>query len=155
MKRAWMIGGALALCACGEPDVEPASGKWAFVNGTVVKNTCDDSAEVSSGEFTIVNNGDGTFTVDPEDGSDAFLCTLDGEGFACPSRLQGSEVVSANATLEVKVSASGSFSSNTAASGRQDGTVSCTGSDCAALSVLTGVTLPCEISVSFTATFKG
>lgn len=159
MKRGLVLGLGvfLAPLACGEPEISPASGTWVFVNGMELKNTCNtDVVEVSSGEFTLLNNGDGTFIIDPEDGSDAFVCELDGEGgYTCPRRLQTSTKIDlVDATLETRVSATGTFSSNTATSGQQDAVIECVGTQCDLVAAIAMVTLPCEISVSFTASFK-
>lgn len=161
MKRALFLGLAVvsaSLASCGEPEISPATGTWVFVNGDQLVNTCSsDMIDVSSGDFTLLNNGDGTFTIDPEDGSDAFLCTLEGEGaYTCPMRLQQSTKLDPlDATLEVRVSATGTFSSPTATKGQQDATITCVGTQCALAEAAGMVTFPCEISASYTASFKG
>ncbi|MEZ4381048.1 MAG: hypothetical protein R3A79_06850 [Nannocystaceae bacterium] len=141
----------LVLGACGP---EPATGTWVFVNGEVLTNTCNfDDAQIAEGNFSIYNNGNDTFTVDPEDGTDPFLCTMSGADFICPERLQ--DTVSAfGATVSIRVSADGFFDSDTFASGRQEANVTCSGDACAS-SAIFGVDFPCTVIVNFTATYKG
>lgn len=144
---------ALALCACGP---EPATGTWLFANGEVITNTCDiDESDPSSGNFTLINNGNGTFTIDPEDDSDPFLCTLDGADFICPKRLQESFDLP-NATVDVNVTAQGFFDSDTfISSGRQKVTISCSGDGCGNAAFLLKLDFPCTTLVGFTASYKG
>lgn len=143
--------------SCAEDEIQPESGLWVFVNGETVKNTCNnDMIEPASGDFSLINNGDGTFTVDPEDGSAAFLCDLHGDGtYACPKRLQQSTKIDLiDATLEVNVSASGSFSSPRVTSGQQDAIISCVGTQCDFAASAAGTMFPCELSATYTASFK-
>lgn len=156
MKRALL----LALCivpiaSCGEPEVEPVTGTWTIVNSAPSMNTCGDAAEASSGDFLLTNNGDGTFTVDPQDGTEAFHCTIDGDAFTCPERLQETVTQAGiDAKVDIKVSASGTFSSNTAASGQQDLVAVCTGSQCGLVESALGFTLPCGATAPFTTSLK-
>lgn len=157
MRRALLLGLLSAPLACGDAgsSIEPMTGTWVFVNGEVITNTCADEAEPGSGDFTLLNNGDGTFTIDPEDGSEAFLCTLDGADFTCPKRLQETVPVDGvDATIQIRVSAIGTLSSPRAAKGQQDAVVECTGSACGTVASLAGVTFPCEVSANYTASFK-
>lgn len=156
MSRALLLGLLLAPLACADDAIEPMSGTWVFLNGEVTKNTCTpDQGEPNDGTFTLLNNADGTFTIDPEDGSELFLCTLDGAGFTCPKRLQESSKIDAvDATLEIRVSASGTFSSNRAAAGQQDATIDCTGSQCDLVEAAAKITFPCEVSATYNASFK-
>ena len=142
---------ALTLGACGP---NPESGTWVFTNGEVITNTCNiDEANVSERNFTLLNNDNGTFTIDPEDGSDPFLCTLDGADFICPERLQDSQT-NLGVTIDVRVEASGFFESDVFTSGRQEATVSCSGDGCGAAAAIFGVDFPCTSVVNFSASFK-
>lgn len=159
MKRALSVVLAVfvgSLASCGEDELQPESGTWVFVNGEQTKNTCNnDMVSPSSGDFSLINNGDGTFIVDPEDGSAAFLCTLEGDHYTCPKRLQQSTKIDLiDATLEVNVSASGTFTSTRVTNGQQDAVITCVGADCGLASSVSGVPLPCEISATFTASLK-
>ena len=139
---------SLALVACA-PD--PPTGTWLFVDGEVVTNTCNNAdVDIASGNFALYNNGNGTFTVDPEDGSDPFLCTQDAADFVCPQRLQGSYNI-LGAVIEVRVDIRGTFDSDTFAAGTQRAEGSCSGAACG----LTGIDFPCVIEETFTASFKG
>jgi hypothetical protein len=156
MTRALLLGLLLAPLACADDAIEPMSGTWVFLNGEVIKNTCTpDQGEPNDGDFVLLNNADGTFTIDPEDGSELFLCTLEGDAFTCPKRLQeSSKIDGVDATLEVRVSATGTFSSNRAAAGQQDAIIDCTGSSCALVEAAAEVTFPCEVSATYNASFK-
>lgn len=155
MTRALLLGLLLVPLACAD-GIDPLSGKWVFLNGEVTKNTCtSDQGEPNDGTFTLLNNGDGTFTIDPEDGSELFLCTLTDDSFTCPKRLQGSTKIDmVDATLEIRVSATGTFSSDRAAAGQQDAVVDCTGSSCALVEAAAKVTFPCEVAATYSASFK-
>jgi hypothetical protein len=156
MSRALLIAlGLMTLSSCGGSDIDPASGTWTIVNAAPSKNTCGDSIELNSGTFTLMNNGDGTFIVEPMDATEAFDCTLDGESFECPKRLQSTVTnPSVDAAIEVRVSVSGTFASNTEASGTQYLTAACTGTQCDLAAGALMVTFPCEVTAAFNATFK-
>jgi hypothetical protein len=146
-----VIATTLVLGACGP---EPVSGSWVFVNGAVTTNTCNfDDAQITEGNFSITNHGNDTFTVDPQDGSDPFLCAMDGADFVCPERLQDS-FSAFGANVSIHVTASGFFDSDTFASGRQEANVTCSGAACAS-SAIFGVDFPCTVIANFTATFQG
>jgi hypothetical protein len=139
----------------GEPDVEPRDGVWSYNGGPALDDTCmlDQLSVDDPGNFTITNNGDGTFTVN--DTQNEFDCTIDGADFSCPSRLAGSDDIGAafgvDATVSYNISVAGSFSSETAMSGRQEIVVSCTGVDCTAVEALVMVDTPCGWAQEFTA----
>ncbi|MCA9636047.1 MAG: hypothetical protein KC420_08460 [Myxococcales bacterium] len=155
-RRRWtatlLATSSLALVACAP---NPPSGNWLFVDTGVVQNTCNNNdATPNDGNFTLLNNQNGTFTVDPEDGSDPFNCVLDGENFSCPDRVQDT-IQGLNASIEVSVSIVGFFDSDTYAEGTQKASVTCTGDGCGAAQIFTGIDFPCIIEESFTASFKG
>jgi len=139
--------------ACSK--IDPVSGVWVYVNGQTLTNTCGDEIEPSSGNFTLINNGNGTVTIEPEDGSQAFNCALDGADLDCPRRLQetiNNDVV--DATVTVNVRADGVFDSDTYVAGTQTLTAECVGSQCALAESVLKVSFPCEATVSYTASFK-
>ena len=143
--------------ACGEgaEDIEPRDGTWNFVGSAAVDDTCmlDQLTVDNPGTFTLTNNGDGTFTVN--DSQNMFDCTIDGSDFSCPSRLFGEQDIGADfgfeATVSYNVDATGSFSSASAMSGRQQVEVICAGADCATVEALAMVTTPCGWAQDFTA----
>lgn len=133
---------------------DPVSGFWIYTETAVLQDTCNASQTPSNGGggFQIINNGDGTLIIDPDDGSDPFSCTLEASGaFTCLERLDRNEPVGAgfDATFEIRVSAQGVFTSNTEGNGEQHGTVTCAGADCAAAEVFLGTSFPCQVDVSF------
>ena len=140
----------LLLAACG---VEPRTGTWLFTNDEVKTNTC--KVDIAAGDFALINNGDGTFTVDPEDGTDPFKCVLDGDAFDCPQRLQGTiSEPGVDAVISFNVRAAGTFDSETYALGTQTGVGTCTGSACPVASTVLGIPFPCETTATFSASFK-
>ncbi len=154
MRRIVYLVLGIALFGC-EEGIEPKSGPWNFVPGQQTRNTCNyDDVGGVYGDFTVSNNGDGTLTIDPEDGTDLFECKLDGDDFECPERFQGEQSISGyDATLLTHARVEGTFSSATNASGTQHGRVECEGADCSALANLVGAMLPCEFSENFTASY--
>lgn len=154
MNRALLVTLSLfAAASCGESEIVPATGSWDFVEGTLVENSCGEMLSISSGLFELVNNDDGTFTIDPQDSEVSFDCNLDGAAFECPERVQSSFVANM-ALIDIRLSESGTFSSNTAASGRRSGTASCEGEGCSAVGTLLGASFPCTAVVEFTTTFE-
>jgi hypothetical protein len=155
MRRIMMLAVGIALFGC-EEGAGPKSGTWNFVAGEQTRNTCNyDDVGGIAGDFTLSNNGDGSLTIDPEDGTEPFECELDGDDFDCPERFQGeTAIASYDAVLLTHARAVGSFSSSTEASGAQHGRVECEGADCSTLASLVGATLPCEFSENFTASLR-
>lgn len=142
----------------GGGSVEPADGTWVFSGGPISDDTCmvDDVYVDPPGTFTLVNNGDGTFTIN--DGENTFDCTLSGASYTCPSRLTGTVDVGADsglpgaeAVLSYNVEVSGDFDSDTSMSGRQDIEVTCEGANCSDLADLFMTSLPCGWAQAFTA----
>jgi hypothetical protein len=152
------ICAALALTACdedGDGEIDPVSGEWDFTGEPPDNDSCDvegNDLGDPDGIFEIVNHGDGTFTVTPDDVSDPFDCTLSGASFDCPDRYYDEvEVPTMDAVVTIDSSASGTFSSSTEASGVQDATITCDGADCAAVEAYAGISFPCDYSQAFTA----
>jgi hypothetical protein len=157
-----IVSTALAA-ACGDGgsgpgSTNPPTGTWHFNGGSVTDDTCEypDPPTDPDGDFTITNNGDGTFTVDEADGTRMFDCTLSGSSFSCPDRLyEDIDAAPLAATVHVHVRATGSFSSDTQASGRETADVSCDGADCAAVAAYAGISaFFCSYSQDFTASFQ-
>jgi hypothetical protein len=150
---------ATLTLACGDggggSDIEPRSGTWDFVGSAPVDDTCgyEDLYTDPPGQFQLTNNGDGTFTVD--DGSNVFDCDLDGASFSCPERAAGENdvggAVGLDAVVKYTITATGSFSSETAMSGKQSIRIVCEGADCSTVEGIVGVTTPCGWSQNFTA----
>ena len=142
----------------GGSDIEPRSGTWDFSGSAPTDDTCGypDLYTDPPGNFVLENNGDGTFTVTA--GENVFDCTLDGDNFSCPERLYGENDVGAAAGLDAvvhyTVSVSGSFSSDSAMSGRQAFEIVCEGADCATVEAAVGVMTPCGWAQDFTASIE-
>jgi hypothetical protein len=164
MTRAWISGLALAVAfstvACGDGgdggDVDPAPGTWTYAEYAASTNTCkiDQIVTNGRGDFKLQNNGDGTLTIDPQDGTKSFTCTLSGSSLTCPERA-AADTTTQGITAKAKVTVTGTFSDDKSFSGTQNGSVTCTGAACATVTGLLGITFPCTFTVSFKATFKG
>jgi hypothetical protein len=146
-----------AACADGGDgsSIEPRSGAWDFAGSGPVDDTCNypDLYTDPLGAFVLDNNGDGTFTVTA--GENVFDCELNGGSFSCPERLTGENDVGdafgLDAVVEYTVGVTGSFSSETAMSGRQTFEIVCNGADCGTVEATVGVTTPCGWAQDFTA----
>ena len=146
------------LCALtlGCQKIEPRSGTWIIANDEVLEDTCQiPGVGPTDGEFTVFEQDDGKLIIDPEDGTDPFVCTLDDASFDCPERLSARESISGfDAEVIVHGRAEGAFDDDESASGVQHGRIECEGSDCDALAAAQGTSVPCEMSVSFEASFR-
>ena len=155
MKRIIALSCLCAL-AFGCQRIEPRSGTWVIANDEVLEDSCQlPGVAPTDGDFTVFEQDDGKLIIDPEDGTDPFVCTLDGASFECPERLSAQQSVGGfDAEVIVHGRAEGAFDNNRSASGVQHGRIECKGSDCDALAAAQGTSVPCEMSVSFEATFR-
>ena len=134
--------------------VEPGSGVWHYTEVTPIGNDCDLSDRYGdNGDFGLLNHGNRTFTIEPNDGGGTFSCTMSGDAnFDCPDRGTITEDFTSqgyNAVLTVRARAEGTFANAAAADGIQAADVSCAGSDCALAATVIGTSLPCTFSVDF------
>lgn len=133
----------------GDPTISPRTGPWDYDETTPVSTTCPTSVNKGeAGAFAIVQATPTSFHVIPNDGTDEFTCTLSGNRFACPDRAFHIEDLRPgfDAVLTARATANGTFSSTTRGTGRQDATVDCVGTSCAALGANT---FPCQFAVDF------
>lgn len=138
----------LFLGACGS--FEPVEGTWLYTTVEVLEDTCGGQVTQSTGEFSVYVAEDDTLVIDPEDGTDPFLCAQSNKDFTCPTRLALEEPVDGfDATVTVDASAEGTFSAADEATGTMTATGDCAGSDCALLSAYAGISFPCTVSESF------
>jgi hypothetical protein len=159
MSRIVIIGLALlAGCpsqtpASGDGGIEagsvtPKVGAWHYGEVTPLSSTCSTTIQQADqpGDFAIDQASATAFHVIPDDSTAPFTCTLSNGAFDCPDRAAFSHDYhpGVDAIVTARATASGTFSNSTQATGRQDATVDCTGSACAALG-----TLPCSLSVHF------
>lgn len=126
----------------------PSSGTWLYdeTGGTTNDCTFLDDPSNGFGEYEVVADGPGGFTIIPGDDSDLFQCTHDGGAFECAERLQD-DIIAGGTTLQVLVSITGDLESASAMSGTQDGRIVCEGTDCPTAEALLGTTFPCEFSI--------
>ena len=140
-------------------DADPRSGEWDYTEWVANRNDCDldENYGNGGGNFGLDNNGDGTFTVIPGDGSDPFDCDIDGDSFDCPNRATAEEPIQGgyDATLVGQAVADGSFATDERASGTQTATVNCDGSDCALAETALGIEFPCTLEVDFVIEYVG
>lgn len=145
---AFITGSAIG---CGE--TAPTPGEWAYADfAATSKNTCSDSLiDDGNGGFSLAESGDG-YTVDPNDGSGTFACTLDGDQLTC-TRSAESGVSDSNAVIRAEETAVATVTDSSTMEGKRSATVTCEGSDCA-LAATIGLSFPCELEVEFTAELK-
>lgn len=150
----WIVAVVLVGCGGGSGGGDPVSGPWSYVETDKAADSCGLGPQVvpPAGTFDIVNNGDGTMTVD--DGQWVFECTLSAGAFDCPDRFPGG-LDSAGVHMDVAGEAHGTFDSDTEGSGGQTGTASCADAECEAAAAMLGITPPCDVDVSFTISFDG
>lgn len=154
-------GGDTGDTGDGDPggDVDPVSGVWGYAEYAPNRNDCnlDDSYGNGGGGFGLENHGDGTFTIIPNDGTDPFLCTLDGAAFDCPDRATEEADLAGgyDAHLTGHATAEGSFDTDTHGSGTQTATISCQGSDCQLAAEVLDISFPCHLEVDFVIAYQG
>ena len=143
-------GGGSGSGSGGGGSVTPHAGRWFYDETTPVSSNCSTIInQGEGGDFGLDQSSSAGFRIIPEDGTAPFLCTLSGTAFSCPERASRTTDYRANgvdAVVTIHATAQGTFSSATRASGRQDATVHCTGSQCATLG---GGALPCMFTVDF------
>ena len=126
--------------------ISPRTGSWTYGEVTPVSSTCSmTTPHGQDGDFVIDQTSASGFRIVPGDTTAPFTCTTNGAKFSCPNR--ASFVMSApgvDATITVHATATGTFSDTTHATGSQQATVDCAGSQCALLGPL-----PCNFAVNF------
>ena len=123
-------------------------GRWFYEETTPVSSTCPTNLDTGEeGHFLIAQSSTAGFRVIPNDGTDPFPCTLSGAKFSCPERASHVEDFrpSVDAVVTVHAIANGTLSSSTRATGRQQATVDCAGSQCGSF----GASLPCAFTVDY------
>jgi hypothetical protein len=149
-----LLAPVLLTQACGGgDDIVPKAGTWTYGGSEVVSNTCKgDPLTDPAGNFTITLKGDGVFTVNDDDFSEAFDCSYSGDEYSCPDRAVYSEKVdNIDATINGNLDVSGTLISATEVDGTQTVSIDCAGASCA-LAMDLGYTFPCSYSYTFTAT---
>ncbi len=139
------------LAGCGS---DPTPGVWTYAETTVGRNTCNYDGVVSNGggDFRLVADADGGYTIEPGDGTAPFKCTLSGDELECPDRAAVEQDLGGlDAKLIIHVVARMTVDSASEMTGTQEGTVTCEGSGCGAAAASVGASLPCEFSVDFSA----
>ena len=157
--RAMLLGLGLIVTGCvtnnggggggsGSGSIVPQVGGWHYGQITPISNNCGQAIPQSQyGDFLIDGAGATSFHVDPQDGTTPFTCTLNGASYDCPDRAAGSDDLrpAYDAVVSYHATANGTFSSDTAGSGQQHATVSCSGSQCSQIA-----SFPCQFAVSYT-----
>jgi hypothetical protein len=138
--------------------VEPRTGVWDYSDYSPEDNDCNIPSDYGNGGggFGLVNNGDGSFTVIPNDDTDPFDCDLNGADFDCPDRAtETEEVPGYDAVLVGQATAEGTFSDPENATGTQTAVINCEGGDCGLVELATGADFPCTFGVVFTVDWSG
>ena len=128
--------------------VTPRVGAWDYDSVTPISNTCPASLrDGGTGAFAIDASSSTSFHVIPNDGTASFTCTLNGSAYDCPDRAAAVQDLrpGIDAVITMRATARGTFSSESRATGTQDATATCAGTQCSA----TGVTFPCMAKVDY------
>ena len=128
--------------------VTPRVGAWDYDSVTPISNTCPSQLRDGGvGAFAIDASSSTSFHVIPNDGSAPFTCTLNGSAYNCPERAAATLDLrpQVDALITMRATAQGTFTSDTRATGSQDATATCAGTQCAAA----GVTFPCMAKVDY------
>lgn len=141
----------LLSTACQEDPVVPETGRWRYMELRVAEDTCDTPHVPSFGDFEITRANEDGFTVDPLDGNPTFECSLSGADYACDDRVFEITNDAVDATVDIRVSASGTLSSPTVTSGDQTLLAECEGADCGIAETVLTTSFPCTRSVEFSA----
>ena len=130
----------------GGGSISPRGGSWAYGEVTPVSSTCSmNTPHGQDGDFVIDQASASSFRIVPGDTTAPFTCTTNGAKFSCPNRASlVMDVPGVDATITVHATASGTFSDTTHATGSQQATVDCAGSQCALIGPL-----PCNFAVNF------
>ena len=149
LALALTLGSACVADAAPGPggSISPRAGDWSYAETTQVSSTCSRNIpHGQGGSFEIDQVSASSFRIVPADSTAPFTCTTRGAKFSCPNR--ASFVMdlrpSVDATITVHATATGTFSDATHATGNQQATVDCTGSQCAMVGPL-----PCKFAVNF------
>ena len=134
--------------ASDQTPITPKIGAWGYDEVTPVSSTCPGNIQQGgTGTFAIDSSSSTSFHVVPNDGTAPFSCSLTGSAFDCPERATATQDLrpALDAVVTVRAIAKGTFSSSTQATGRQEATATCAGTQCSA----TGATFPCMAKVDF------
>lgn len=147
MKRAWFLVVSL-LVGCGN-EFEPRDGRWNFLPGETIDESCGSITDMLSGDFVLTNENGGTFTILADNTTGVFACELSGKEFDCPEHLLRAKISMTDVTLDVTTTEVGSFTSETVGSGRRDARVVCNGSQCSLVAAVAKVKFPCTAAFEF------
>ena len=141
------------------PPLEVHFGTWQYQQTHVSADGCGLFVEYGplqdDGPMDVTDDGGGQFTLTPLRG-DAATCTLSDHNFICGARLTYQENLmdmGLDAVLQIHATTTGVFSANDAMNGNHNGTASCAGPQCSEFEATLAGTFPCNVAVSFSATF--
>ena len=165
----WMLLMPLALMACGdktedtseeggETAVQPQEGAWTMSEIDFISDTCGfedgpgdtGSSEPETSTMNLTLNEDGSYGLLVDDEL-TFSCALSGSAFTCDPLEVSEAEPDSDMTFISTFNISGTFTTNTAFNGDVGMDMACDGADCAMLADF-GMTLPCSMSGTFTAT---
>ena len=142
-----------------EPPLSVHFGTWQYSQTGVSADSCGLFVEYGpvqdDGHMDVIDDGGGQFTLSPLRGDDA-SCTLTDHSFACDARMTYQENLTPmglDAVIQIRATSTGVFASDAEMSGNHNGTASCAGSQCGEFEATLAGTFPCNVGVSFSATF--
>jgi hypothetical protein len=134
----------------------PAEGVWWYDEGAMVQDDCDLRVLMGDGNFSITNNGDDSFTIQPFKDVLPFDCTLVEKDYSCPSQPSTSYDLGhlgLTATMTVDIGSTGTFPSWSEMEGELEGQFACTGADCERAAQMMDIPFPCAVVVLYTGVF--
>ena len=167
MKLQFAILSSLFLLACGEKEDDtattddssfaPSDGTWNVGEMETVSNTCGmeddmsgDTGDSDDDTFQMTANGGGNYTL-VMDEETTLTCSLSSKELSC----EPYEIIDTDEEMDMtftqNMRLSGTFSSETSLDANLKMDMSCEGEGCAFLEMV-GMTVPCTMELSFTAT---
>lgn len=142
--------------ACvGGGNTMPKAGVWSYSQFQYGTNTCKlEALGTGQGGFGISNVADPTFHVIPGDNSQEFDCTVSGSSYTCHRGEVTQTVPNYDVTLHGAVDVSGTFTDTEHTSGTQNGTVTCTGTQCTAAAAYLQISFPCSVVVNYSGNWE-
>ena len=143
-------------CAPAFPTEEaftPTEGTWMANSFEVIENECNFETTDQTNVTMVLARSDDGFTIS-FDGGEPYVCTLSDQDFECeaPSSLVGES--DPDSEVELDITTTGSFASQTELELRSRVSLICLVDDCADSEALFGTSIPCatatEIGMSLT-----
>ena len=158
MNKTLLLSLAFLYTACApafptKETFDPTEGTWMANSFEVTENECNFETTDQTDVTMVLARSDDGFTISFDDGA-PYRCTLSGQDFECeePASLTGES--DPDSEVELDITTTGSFASQTELELRSRVSLICLVDDCADSEALFGTSIPCatatEIGMSFT-----